>query len=52
LPLSGYAHGHGVNYSTRDHIIEPPAAFGDGVDQARATLELLRTGIASGFAVR
>src|ERR1700733_4417923 len=31
-------------YSTRDYIIQPPAAFGDGADQASASLKLFRLG--------
>jgi hypothetical protein len=32
-------------YSTGDDIVEPPAAFGDGADQAYATIELLRVAV-------
>jgi hypothetical protein len=39
-------------YSTRDYIIQPPTAFGDGADQACASLELLRLGVASRHLMR
>ena len=35
-----------VGYSTRDHIIQPSAAFGDGADQTSPALELLRLDVA------
>jgi hypothetical protein len=39
-------------HSTRDHIIQPPAASRDGADKAGAALELFRTDVASGFIMR
>ena len=39
-------------HSTRDHIIQPPAASRDGADKAGAALELFRTDVASGFILR
>ena len=39
-------------YSTRDHIIQPPATAGYCADQARPALELLRTDFASRCIVR
>jgi hypothetical protein len=39
-------------YSTGDHISEPPAAVGNGADQASAPLELLRPGVASRCVMR
>jgi hypothetical protein len=39
-------------YATRDNVIQPPATSGDGADQARPTLELFRTYVASRCIVR
>ena len=39
-------------HPTRDDIIQPPTTSGDGADQPRATLELLRPNVASQCAVR
>src|ERR1700674_4672819 len=46
-PLLASAKLGDAGYSTRDHIIQPLAAFGDGADQARSALELLRSNFAT-----
>jgi hypothetical protein len=39
-------------YPTRHYIIQPSAAFGDGADQASASLKLFRLGVASRYVMR
>ena len=41
-----------VGYSTRDDILQPSAAFGDGADQTCPALELLRLDVAPRRIVR
>src|SRR6478736_3790703 len=43
---------HDRGHPTRDDIIQPPTTSGDGADQTRAALELLRPNVASRCAVR